>query len=66
MIQSFREKTVLPPRWDWRELVMEKVRQKFPPDYMFENYIASALLGVMSRKTTDVQINGNNMTITET
>jgi hypothetical protein len=50
MIQSFREKTVLPPRWDWRELVMEKVQQKFTPDYMFENYIAKALNGIEPQK----------------
>jgi hypothetical protein len=50
MIQVFKDKPILPPRWDWRGMVMEKVNQKFTPDYIFANYIAKAILGIMSEK----------------
>jgi hypothetical protein len=26
--------------WNWRALTMEKVQEKFTPDYMSDNYIA--------------------------
>ena len=50
MIQLFKDKPVLPPRWDWRGEAEEKVKQNFTPDYIFENYIAKAILGIMPEK----------------
>jgi hypothetical protein len=50
MVQLFKDEPVLPPKWDWREKTMDKVREKFTPDYIFENYIAKAIKGIMPEK----------------
>jgi hypothetical protein len=49
-IQSFSDKPLLPPMWDWRELTMEKVKDKFTPDYMFDNYISRVFLGITPKE----------------
>jgi hypothetical protein len=40
----------MPSRWDWQSETEEKVRSKFTPDYIFDNYIAKAMLGIMPKK----------------
>jgi hypothetical protein len=50
MIQLFRDKPVMPRRWDWQGDMVKKVREKFTPDYIWENYIAHAIKGIMSKK----------------
>jgi hypothetical protein len=50
MIQLFKDKPILPPRWDWRGMAEEKTREKFTPDYIFDNYIAKAMLGIWAGK----------------
>jgi hypothetical protein len=50
MIQLFKDKPVMPPRWDWRGETAEKVGAKFTPDFIFSNYIAKALMGIMPGK----------------
>jgi hypothetical protein len=36
--------------WDWPEDVMKKVQQKFTPRFLFNNYIAPAINGIMPEK----------------
>jgi hypothetical protein len=50
MIQLFKDKPILPPRWDWQKMTVEKVKEKFTPDYIAANYIAKAILGIMPEK----------------
>jgi hypothetical protein len=50
MLQVFTDKPVMPPKWDWRGVTAEKVQEKFTPDYIFANYIAKAILGIMPDK----------------
>jgi hypothetical protein len=50
MIQLFKDKPILPPRWDWQGETADKVREKFTPDYIFDNYIAKAMLRIMPEK----------------
>jgi hypothetical protein len=50
MLQLFRDEPVMPHRWDWRGETAEKVGDKFTLDYIFENYIAKAILGIMPEK----------------
>jgi hypothetical protein len=45
MIQSFQDEPILPPRWDWRQKTEDKVKEKFTPSHIFENYISKAILG---------------------
>jgi hypothetical protein len=47
-IQAFGDKSkpIMPPMWDWKELTMEKVKEKFTPDYMYDNYIARVFTGM--------------------
>jgi hypothetical protein len=49
MIQLFKDEPILPPRWDRRGMVAEKVKQKFTPDYIFEHYIAAAINAAMTK-----------------
>jgi hypothetical protein len=50
MIQSFKDKPILPSRWDWQGETIEKVQQAFPPSRIFDEYIAKAVLGIMPEK----------------
>ncbi|MDR0583790.1 MAG: hypothetical protein LBG57_05490 [Treponema sp.] len=50
MIQLFKDEPILPPRWDWRGMAEDKMKQTFTPDYIFENYIAKAILQIMPEK----------------
>jgi hypothetical protein len=50
MIQVFVDEPILPPRWDWPEEAAEKVAQKFTAEYIAENYIAKAILGILPGK----------------
>jgi hypothetical protein len=43
MIQRFVDKPVLPPQWDWQGDTVERIKQKFTPEYIFEHYITPAL-----------------------
>jgi hypothetical protein len=43
MLQRFVDNPVLPPEWDWRGETADKVREKFTPDYIFDNYISKAI-----------------------
>jgi hypothetical protein len=49
-IQSFSDKPLLPPQWDWRALTLEKVHEKFTPDYMYDNYIARVFTGMTPKE----------------
>jgi hypothetical protein len=51
MLQLFRDEPVMPHRWDWRGETAEKVRDKFTPDYIYDNYIAQAIAGIMPEKS---------------
>jgi hypothetical protein len=50
MLQVFVDKPVMPPKWDWRGETADKVMEKFTPDYIFNNYISRAILGIMPNK----------------
>jgi hypothetical protein len=50
MILLFKDKPILPPRWDWQKMTADKVQEKFVPDYIFDNYIAKAILGTRPGK----------------
>ncbi|MDR2176816.1 MAG: hypothetical protein LBP20_02100 [Treponema sp.] len=50
MLQAFVDEPILPPKWDWRGETAEKIKQKFTPDYIWENYIAYAIKGIMPDK----------------
>jgi hypothetical protein len=50
MIQLFKDKPILPPMWDWRGMAEEKTLEKFTPDYIFDNYIARATIGLWPGK----------------
>jgi hypothetical protein len=50
MIQLFKDEPILPPRWDWHGTVMENVKRKFTPEYIFANYIAMAIQGILPKK----------------
>jgi hypothetical protein len=50
MIQLFKDKPILPPRWDWQKMTADKVQEKFVPDYIFDNYIARAIIGLWPGK----------------
>ncbi|MDR1174338.1 MAG: hypothetical protein LBK83_02540 [Treponema sp.] len=50
MIQVFKDKPILPPRWDWQGMVEEKVKEKFTPAYIWNNYIKHAFEGIMPEK----------------
>ncbi|MDR0759171.1 MAG: hypothetical protein LBF74_03565 [Treponema sp.] len=52
MIQLFKDTPVMPPQWDWQEIAEKKTAEKFTPDYIFENYIAKAILGILPEKKT--------------
>jgi hypothetical protein len=49
-IQAFSDKPLLPPMWDWRTLTMEKVQEKFTPDYMWDNYIERVFMGITPKE----------------
>jgi hypothetical protein len=46
ILQTFVDKPVLPPTWDWQGETADKIREKFTPDYIFDNYIARAMAGL--------------------
>jgi hypothetical protein len=50
MLQRFVDDPILPPKWDWRGETAEKIRAKFTPDYIFDNYIAPALKKMLPGK----------------
>ncbi|MDR1445223.1 MAG: hypothetical protein LBI94_10130, partial [Treponema sp.] len=50
MIQVFRDKPVLPPRWDWQKEVSDKAGAKFTADYIQDHYISKAIKGLLPEK----------------
>jgi hypothetical protein len=51
-IQAFgnKSKPIMPPMWDWKALTLEKVHEKFTPDYMFKNYIEKVFTGMTPKE----------------
>jgi hypothetical protein len=50
MIRLFKDKPILPPRWDRQKMTADKVRARFMPGYIFDNYIAKAMIGMWPEK----------------
>jgi hypothetical protein len=49
-IQEFRTQPIQPPAWDWRQDALNDLRGMYTPDFVFKNYIAQAILGIMPEK----------------
>jgi hypothetical protein len=64
MLQVFKDKPILPPRWDWQGMVEEKVKTKFTPEYIFVNYISKAIEAAMKKNMPKNNIDTSTGSVT--